>query len=77
MQKLHPRFGRIIVPVVLTFIMTAIVAGLSTIIAVGINWTALRIWPSAWMASWAVAAPTALFVLPFAQWLTSFVVRKN
>lgn len=77
MQKLPPRYGRILVPVVLTFFMTAIVAGLSTVIAVGMSWTALKIWPGAWMASWAVAAPTALFVLPLAQWLTSFVVRKN
>jgi len=76
MQKLHPRYARIIVPVVLTFFMTSIVAGLSTVIAVGINWTALKIWPGAWMASWAVAAPTALFMLPLAQWITSFVVQK-
>lgn len=77
MQKLPPRFGRILVPVILTFFMTAIVSGLSTVIAIGFNWMALGIWPKAWMASWAIAAPTALFVLPLTQWLTSFVVRKS
>jgi hypothetical protein len=75
MQKLPPRYNHILVPMILTFFMTAIVAGVSTAIAVGPNWTALRIWPGAWMASWAIAFPSALLVLPLARWLTGFVVR--
>jgi hypothetical protein len=75
MQKLPPRYNHILVPMILTFFMTAIVAGVSTAISVGPNWTALRIWPGAWMASWAIAFPSALLVLPLARWLTGFVVR--
>ena len=77
MQKLPPRFNHILVPMVLTFFMTAIVAAVSTAIAVGVNAAALWIWPSAWMASWAIAFPSALVVLPFARWLTGFVVRQK
>jgi hypothetical protein len=76
MQKLPARYSHILVPMILTFFMTAIVAGVSTAIAVGVNLTALGIWPSAWMASWAIAFPSALAVLPLARWLVSFVVRK-
>jgi hypothetical protein len=76
MQKLHPRFGRIIVPFLLTFMMTFIISGMSTFIAIGVNAASLKVWPLAWFASWLVAFPAALFVLPLAQWLTSFVVRK-
>ena len=77
MQKLPPRFNHILVPMILTFFMPAIVAAVSTAIAVGLNFTALWIWPSAWMASWAIAFPSALLVLPFARWLTGFVVRQK
>ncbi len=76
MKKLPSRYGRILVPVILTFFMTAIVSGLSTFIAAGINWAALKIWPGAWMASWAVAAPVALFVLPLAHRIAGLVVQK-
>jgi len=77
MQKLPPRFNHVVVPMILTFFMTAIVAGVSTAIAVGLNAAALRIWPSAWVASWAIAFPSALVVLPFARWITRFVVREK
>lgn len=76
MQKLPPRYNHILVPMILTFFMTAIVAAVSTAIAVGLNLAALHIWPSAWMASWAIAFPSALLVLPLARWLAGFVVRQ-
>lgn len=76
MQKLHPRYGRIIVPALLTFFMTAIVSGISTLVAVGPSLLALKIWSSAWPASWFVAFPAASFMLPFSQWLASFVVQQ-
>jgi hypothetical protein len=77
MQKLSPRYARIVTPLILTFIMSAIISGLSTAISVGLNWTALAIWPKAWLASWAIAFPAASLVLPLAQWLTGFVVRRQ
>jgi hypothetical protein len=77
MQKLNPRYGRIVVPMLLTFFMTAIVSGISTFIAAGPNMEALRLWPGAWIASWFVAFPAALFMLPFSQWLARFIVRKD
>ncbi len=76
MQKLHPRYGRVVVPAILTILMTAIVSGISTFVAVGFNLAALRLWPGAWVASWVFAFPAALVMLPFSQWLASFVVRK-
>ncbi len=76
MQKLHSRYGRIIVPGLLTFFMTALVSGLSTVIALGFTRAALNIWPGAWLASWTLAFPAALFMLPFSQWLAGFVIRR-
>lgn len=77
MQKFHPRFARVLVPLVLTFFMTLLISGVSAFIALGLNTGALWVWPGAWMASWVVAFPAALVVLPFAQWLVRFVVRKS
>lgn len=77
MQKLHPRYGRVVVPAILTFFMTFIVSGISTFIAAGINLAALRLWPGAWMASWAFAFPAALVMLPLSQWLARFIVREK
>lgn len=76
MQKLPPRYNHIIVPMILTFFMTAIVSGVSTFIAIGFSLAALKIWPGAWVASWAIAFPAALVVLPFARWLAGLVVQK-
>jgi hypothetical protein len=76
MKKLPPRYNHIVVPLLLTFLMTAIVAAISTAIAVGPNWTALRIWPGAWMASWAIAFPAALVILPLSRWLAAFIVQR-
>lgn len=76
MKKLPPRYNHIVVPLLLTFLMTAIVAGISTAIAVGPNLTALRIWPGAWAASWAIAFPAALIILPLSRWLAGFIVRQ-
>ncbi|MBX3521454.1 MAG: DUF2798 domain-containing protein [Xanthobacteraceae bacterium] len=77
MQKLPPRFAHILVPLLLTFIVTAMVSAISTILAVGVNFHAVQIWPRAWMASWMAAFPVALFILPFARWAVGFVVRRE
>ncbi len=75
MQKLPPRYNHFVVPMLLTFFMTAIVAAVSSVIAVGANAAALRIWPGAWAASWVIAFPAALVMLPFSRWLASFFVQ--
>jgi hypothetical protein len=77
MQKLHPRYGRVVVPALLTFFMTAIVSGISTLVTVGPSPQALKLWSGAWMASWVVAFPAASFMLPFSQWLARFIVRDK
>jgi len=76
MKKLPARYNHVVVPMLLTFFMTSIVSGISTVIAVGANAAALRIWPGAWVASWTIAFPAALFMLPFSRWLAGFFVQQ-
>lgn len=77
MKKLPPHFAHILVPLLLTFIVTAMVSAISTILAVGVNFHTAQIWPRAWMASWIAAFPVALFILPFARWAVGLVVRRD
>ena len=76
MKKLPPRFNHFVVPLFLTFFMTSIVAAIATINAVGLSGSAIPLWARAWVASWVVAFPAALIMLPFSRWLAGFFVQQ-
>jgi hypothetical protein len=63
---------------VLTFMMTFVVAGISTILAVGLSDPALmRLWFRAWMSSWVVAFPAILVLAPLTRRIVArFVIRQ-
>lgn len=67
MPKLPARSAAWLLPLVLTFLMTFIVAGISTYRAIGAAPNLLGIWLTSWMWSWAIAFPTMLFVMPLAR----------
>lgn len=68
MPKLPARSAAWLLPLVLTFLMTFIVAGIATIRALGASAPNLvATWMTSWMFSWAVAFPTMLFVMPLAR----------
>ena len=63
----HPRHAPLLTGFFLTFIMTFVISGVSTLLALGLTGAALARWPVAWMTSWAIAFPTVLVVLPLVR----------
>lgn len=73
-RRLPARFRLPVTGLILTGIMTSIISGLSTVLALGVTRAALGAWPLAWMSSWLIAFPTVLVVLPIVQWIVSRLV---
>jgi hypothetical protein len=67
MQKLPARYATILVPLVLTCLMTFLVAGISTVAALGFAADFYLPWIKAWLLSWGVAFPIMVFMLPLAR----------
>ncbi len=62
-----PRHAPLLTGFFLTFIMTFVISGVSTLLALGFTHAMLARWPIAWMTSWAIAVPTVLVVLPIVR----------
>jgi hypothetical protein len=61
--------------VIVTCIMTCVVSGISTVLAVGVTHPGFGgLWFAAWMSSWAVAAPVMTFVAPAVRRLLRHIV---
>lgn len=76
-RKLPPRYATLVMPLLLSILMTSIVSMISTLRAVGVVPGLLQLWLSAWGLSWLVAFPTLLVVLPVVRRLTAAIVEKN
>jgi hypothetical protein len=76
-----PRFPARAAPLVqgffLTLIMTCIISGVSTFLALGVSWMALGAWPFAWVSSWIIAFPTVLVVMPLVRRITQRLVAAG
>lgn len=77
LRKLPARYASLVMPLILTAMMTVIISGISTVNALGFTAQVLRDWPRAWMISWAVAYPIILVVLPVVRRLTAMVVEQG
>jgi hypothetical protein len=77
MEKLPARFAGVLVPFVLTCLMTCIVAGISTVAVLG--WTSdfLGPWMRAWLMSWGVAFPIMILMLPVARRIVRYLVKDE
>jgi hypothetical protein len=72
------RFEGVAFAVLVTFIMTCMIAGISTALALGITDPAfLPTWFGAWMTSWAFAAPIMTVVAPFVRRTVARHVRTS
>ncbi len=70
------RFEGVAFAVLVTFIMTCMISGISTALALGIADPAFpRTWFGAWMTSWAFAAPIMTVVAPFVRAIVRRIVR--
>jgi hypothetical protein len=74
--KIPKRFGGLVMPLVLSCLMTAIVSAISIARTQGLDAHALQMWPSAWGLSWLVAFPVLLVILPVVRRITGLLVAS-
>ncbi len=74
-RKLPARTAHVILPLVITFCMTFVLSGISTVKNLGLHDTALlSSWMEAWATSWVIAFPVLMVLLPFVRkFVFSFV----
>ncbi|MEO8316890.1 MAG: DUF2798 domain-containing protein [Bradyrhizobium sp.] len=73
-RKLPPRYASVVLPLILSVLMTFVVSAISTLKSLGPTPAFLATWPAAWALSWIVAFPTLLVVLPLVRRIVSLVV---
>lgn len=61
----------------LSGMMSFLVSGMSTALAVGLHGDFPLQWLSAWLPSWAVAFPSVLIVAPFVRRILARIVRPT
>ncbi len=76
-RRLPARYATIVMPLVLSVIMTCIISGVATFRALGLNAEALGMWPSTWLFSWMVAFPVLLLVLPIVRRIVALLVHPH
>ena len=75
-RRLPAKYAEIVLPLLLSFLMTCLVSLISTVRSVGLPPHFLKIWLGAWALSWCVAFPLLLVVLPLARTLTDWLVER-
>lgn len=75
-KKLHKRHNAIVVPLLLSLLMTCVISAISVVRTLGLTPLALQAWPSTWLISWVVAFPVLLVMLPLVRRLASLVVEN-
>lgn len=77
MPKLPARMAALVMPLLLSILMTFIVSLVSTLKSLGLDAFTIQGWLSAWGLSWLIAFPTLLLVLPVVKKLTSYLVHAG
>ena len=72
--KLPARYASVVMPLVLSLLMTFVVSAISTLKSLGPTQAFLATWPVAWGLSWLVAFPTLLLLLPMVRRIVALVV---
>lgn len=75
-RKLPPGYARILMPLILSIIMSGVVSAVATIASIGLGPDFALGWPKAWGASWMVAFPTLLLVLPVVRRIVGVIVEQ-
>jgi hypothetical protein len=75
--KLPARYAWLVMPLLLSIVMTCIVSAISTLRGIGLATHFVRIWLGAWLISWLIAFPTLLLILPFVRRATARIVRSS
>ena len=72
-RKLPARYTSIVIPLILSVLMTFIVSFIATLKNLGVQSDLPHNWMMAWGLSWLVAFPTLLLVLPFVRRIVSWL----
>ncbi len=75
-RKLPARFNAVVTPLVITFLMTCVVSGISTLNGIGLRDDFAVTWLQSWGASWVVAFPTLVIILPLVRRIVGAVVEQ-
>ncbi|CAB3637015.1 MULTISPECIES: DUF2798 domain-containing protein [Achromobacter] len=74
LKKLPRHYAPVLMPLVLSVFMSAIVSAVATAASVGVGPDFVLNWPSAWGASWIVAFPSLLLLLPVVRRIVAWMV---
>lgn len=75
--KLPARYNSLIMPLILSLLMTCVVSAITVLRTNGLSAEAFAIWPSAWALSWCVAFPVLLIILPVVRRITARIVHSS
>ncbi|MBD9438073.1 DUF2798 domain-containing protein [Pseudoxanthomonas sp. PXM03] len=75
--KLPARYGSLVMPLLLSILMTCIVSLVSTFKGIGMSPQFVSKWLGAWGVSWLIAFPVLLLVLPVVRKATAALVRAT
>lgn len=72
--RLPARYAVILMPLILSLMMTCIISAIATLRSLGPSPEFLALWPGAWALSWLIAFPTLLVILPLVRRLVGMLV---
>ncbi len=76
-RKLPARFAPVVMPFLLSLMMTCLVSLIATARSVGVTPELVQLWPGNWALSWLVAFPVTLLVLPVVKRMTAALVESG
>jgi len=77
LPKLPAAYATVVMPLLLSILMTCLVSLVSTLRGIGLAHNLLQVWLGAWAISWVIAFPTLLLVLPLVRRATYAIVRAE
>ena len=75
LRRLPARYGALLMPFILSLLMSAIVSFIATVKNDGITDGLMLRWLEAWEISWLIAFPTLLVVLPLVRRIVGLLVE--
>lgn len=75
--KFPAHYNGIVMPLLLSILMTMLVSFISTVKIAGITSQFFNVWISSWAISWIIAFPTLLVLLPIVRKLTALLVKLS
>ena len=74
-RRLPARYAGVVLPFVLSIVMSGIVSFIATLKTAGTPDGLLTLWLGAWKVSWLIAFPTLMLILPLVRWIVSLLVE--